>query len=541
MFDKTKNCDRYTKAELVNLKKKYDIKLPKPNMTKKEICDFYKTLDWSKLQKENCLDRCDVPLRHYQKKVVDYINKNNRLLVYHKMGTGKTLTAVVSSQCYLDANPDKNVVVITPASLIDNFKKGILQYKNIKHKNNYKFYSIQKATNLLKKGELDCQNSMVIIDEVHNYRSEITFTKRTKQLKGGVNIFYGYKCFLKADKLLLLTGTVLYNKPDDLNLYKLLLNYDENQCKDMDLGKIINFYSKKDLDCLKCKISFHDFQKNDADFPKRIDIYKNVAMSPSYEDMYHKIMFELFQSVEDRPILQSIFQNLNPKNQNNFENLARRAIQCIENSIVNEKINTVLRQIERMRIANLKLQNKDKYKVVIYSQFKTHGIYLIKNKIEIPHAVISGDTKVQDRQKIVESYNQGKINVLFITKAGEEGLDLKGTDAVIIMEPSWNENTREQIIARAIRYKSHENRPNNRKVVRILNLIHTTKNDRSSKTKQHINKVMNKTYDKLPPMKVLGDIQSIDLLMSKYQQIKQRLLDNTDKKLKLLTIEKNKC
>ena len=108
-----------------------------------------------------------------------------------------------------------------------------------------------------------------------------------------------------------------------------------------------------------------------------------------------------------------------------------------------------------MSVANQKLSNIDKHKIVIYSQFKEHGIYLIMQQTKIPFGVISGNTKVAYRQKIVNDYNAGKLSVLFITKAGGEGLDLKGTYAIILMEPTWNQNNSEQIIARAIRYKSH--------------------------------------------------------------------------------------
>lgn len=333
----------------------------------------------------------------------------------------------------------------------------------------------------------------------------------------------------------------MYNKPSDLNLYKVLLNYDENVCRNMNTTGIVKHYSEEDIDSLKCKISFHDFEKNDSDFPKRVDIYKDIAMSTSYEERYHQIMEEIMTSPEERPILQSIFKNLTQSNQNNFENLARRAIQSVDNSVENKKIDTLIKYIERMKDINAKLAPKDKFKVVVYSQFKTHGIYLVKDKVTIPSAIISGDTKVQDRQNIVNQYNQGKINVLFITKAGEEGLDLKGTDAVFLIEPSWNENTREQVIARAIRYKSHENRPADRKVVKVFNLIHTTKKDRSEETQNKIKSVMRQTHDKIPPMNVFEDVESIDLLMSNYQRLKQKVLDNYDRQLKELTIENNSC
>ena len=127
---------------------------------------------------ENAIRRSQRKLRSYQKNVVEYMKNHRRLLVFHKMGTGKTLTAVTVSQSYLDQYPRHKVIVISPATLIDNFRKEMFEtYRNIKHRGRYEFFSIQKATNLFKEGKINCENSMVIIDEVHNYRTLVKMSK----------------------------------------------------------------------------------------------------------------------------------------------------------------------------------------------------------------------------------------------------------------------------------------------------------------------------------------------------------------------------
>ena len=483
----------------------------------------------------NCVKRCHPKLRDYQMNVIRFMQSHDRLLVYHKMGTGKTLTAVATSQCYLDRNPTHKVIVITPASLSDNFRKGMMQYKYIKHQNRYRFYSIETATNLLKKDQLDCSNSMVILDEVHNYRAKITFKKG--HLKGGINIFYGYKCFLNADKLLLLTGTPIYNSPDDLNLYKVLLNYD-SRFENKDTKKIVEHYSKFPLNSLLCKISFHEYEKNDADFPRRVDMFKYIAMNPEYERRYHRILEEIF--LEDKSLLKFVFKNYKDTNENQFENLTRRATQNIDNNLdLNKKLHRVIKYVNKIKKLNENLPNSEKWKIVIYSQFKEHGIYLIRDMIDVPKATISGNTKVSDRQEIVNLYNSGKIQCLFITKAGGEGLDLKGTDAIIMMEPTWNEQNNEQVIARAIRYKSHEHRPEDRKKVNVIHLIHTTTNDRKEETQAYVKKFLERKFQKVP--RIPRITESCDYIMSIYQQIKQKVLNYHDVELKKLSIEQNEC
>lgn len=80
-------------------------------------------------------------------------------------------------------------------------------------------------------------------------------------------------------------------------------------------------------------------------------------------------------------------------------------------------------------------------------------------------AIISGDISIEDREKIVNAFNEksnmyGKdLALLLISKTGAEGLDLKCIRHVHICEPYWNYARISQIIARAVRYKSHEDLP----------------------------------------------------------------------------------
>ena len=45
--------------------------------------------------------------------------------------------------------------------------------------------------------------------------------------------------------------------------------------------------------------------------------------------------------------------------------------------------------------------------------------------------------------------------MLLLSDAGKEGLDLKETSQVHVLEPQWNDEKVEQVIGRAVRFKSH--------------------------------------------------------------------------------------
>ena len=113
----------------------------------------------------------------------------------------------------------------------------------------------------------------------------------------------------------------------------------------------------------------------------------------------------------------------------------------------------------RYIIDNVKKWVKNNEKIVIYSSFIEKGVKILQdelNKLKIKNDKIIGEVSKIRRQEIVNTYNNNKINVLLISKAGGEGLDLKGTRRIIIFEPAFNKNVIEQAKARGIRYKSHE-------------------------------------------------------------------------------------
>jgi len=84
------------------------------------------------------------------------------------------------------------------------------------------------------------------------------------------------------------------------------------------------------------------------------------------------------------------------------------------------------------------------------------------NEKKLKYAIFSGQQTPEERENIIklvnslENKNGNIISILLISKSGAEGLDLKNIRSVHIMEPYWNFSLIEQIIARAVRYKSHE-------------------------------------------------------------------------------------
>jgi len=137
-----------------------------------DICD-------NSTKEKKCIIASNLPLLDYQKRVCYAFETRRGLIAVHSVGSGKTLTAVTASQCFLEDNPKSLVYVITPSGLIENFKKELETYGISRIDKRYVFYSHKKFVLDYSNGVLPVdvfENNMVIIDEAHNFRTSIPTT-----------------------------------------------------------------------------------------------------------------------------------------------------------------------------------------------------------------------------------------------------------------------------------------------------------------------------------------------------------------------------
>lgn len=86
-------------------------------------------------------------------------------------------------------------------------------------------------------------------------------------------------------------------------------------------------------------------------------------------------------------------------------------------------------------------------------------------------AFLTGQLDTDDRSEMIDTFNSVEnknaeiIHLILGSPAMEEGIDTKRIRHVHIMEPPWHYSAIEQIIARAVRYKSHDDLPENERNV----------------------------------------------------------------------------
>jgi SNF2 family DNA or RNA helicase len=394
----------------------------------------------------SCIDRSKLSLRNHQKTVVNYFKDHQSLVVVHGVGTGKTLTAVTATQCYLDANPGKHVVIIAPASLISNFKKELVAYGAKQSSiSRYDMYSYSKFMRMEKGGPatwLNCKNHMLVVDEAHNIRSSTS--------KGYEAVM---RCAMNADKRMLLTATPYVNNFQDfIALINVAYGYEIVGPPSAGLQySLTKKYSKENLDTvaelLYDKVDVVD-SGGSSDFPKKIVKYFPVRMKPNYYKKYQTVI-----SGEAKKIF------ANPKA---FYNGHRRAVNSIGSAeYYSSKIKAMVPIIK-------------KGKTLIFTNWIEFGVEPIKKtltKNNISFREFSGRVGKDEKNEIVRDFNDDKFEALIITKSGAEGLDLKGVRSVIILEPVWTDAMLQQIIGRAVRYESHAHLKKDDRVVHVYKMV----------------------------------------------------------------------
>uniref|UniRef100_A0A6C0F7I3 Helicase n=1 Tax=viral metagenome TaxID=1070528 RepID=A0A6C0F7I3_9ZZZZ len=423
-----------------------------------------------------------INLKEHQTKSRNVIREKDSkgLLVFHGLGSGKTLTSIAMAH-----NSDKEVIVIVPASLKDNYKKEIAKFGANKKKFTIMSFEMSAKT------KLQLKNKVLVVDEAHRLRN--TNRKDTK------NIIDASK---KAEKIILLTGTPFVNRPNDIaSLINIIArenvfptNKDKFEQEYIEVTtKVVNvpykvfgltiYQNQQTIQVADIKnrkeyikklgnyVSFYE-NKNSSNYPSKTVYYKPVVMSAEQEKIHRAIEAEQLTN-EDRKMLKvnykpggyvniNINENENKPKEKSKLNAYLSATRQISNVVKGKPSPKVFQMLEKVKNANKP--------VVVYSNYISKGVKMFQtllDKDNITSRLFTGSTSAKDKKKIVEDYNNRKFDVLCLSRSGSEGLDLKRTREVHIMEPFWNNSQLDQVIGRAVRYKSHENMPNNEKNVDI--------------------------------------------------------------------------
>lgn len=411
----------------------------------------------------------------HQSRVVEKLKTQPGLLVAHQMGRGKTLSSISA----IDALK-KPATVITPASLKGNFSKEVQ-----KHTDTPLDIHQDSLENLARKGTSKI-NPTLVVDEAHRARN------KGKTLSALKNIAS------KAEKRVLLTGTPMVNRPSDISPLINIVSgetllpedrgdfekkyvYDKqvspglwNKLKGIKPG-IIPVLNKHEKDNLKQIFQkWVDYEEGSKEgFPGVEEQEIKVPMTARQTALYDTML-------GDAPawVAAKVKSGLPPdKAESKSLNEYANAVRQISNTTAPFTTGEVDSPKIQAAFAELqKVLQDPQAKGVIYSNYLKAGLEPYKKLLDenkIPYGEFSGSIKPKDREQIVKDYNEGKLRALLLSSAGGTGLDLKNTAVIQLLESNWNDPVLEQAKARAIRYQSHAELPEEKRKVLVQRFLAT--------------------------------------------------------------------
>ena len=454
------------------------------------------------------------------------------ILIYHKIGAGKTCTAINIAE---KMKKKMKIMVVLPAALIGNFRDELrsecpgneyitisnrnklkklnpndLEYKKILKKSNkkidkyYEILSYHKFIALCKNCKIKLKNYLLIIDEIQNMISEsgTFYSNLKKQIESTDDSL----------RIVLLSATPMFDKPVEIALTLNLLkiknklpvgnNFNRKFLK-VKKNKEGVYYSSKNLDLFKDMIkglvSYYRGAPPQA-FPEEEFKLVRCQMQPFQWSSY------LTSLSSEESYLRGSFRNVDIlKLPSNFF-LGPRMISNVAfpNKSIGIKgfksFNKKTLQVQNIKDYSVKFYkiykklSKSEGPVFIYSNFRdiggirslarfleSRGYKDYKTYGEGPKrfAVWSGDEKHYIKENIKFTFNKKEnsngdlIKIMLGSPSIKEGVSLLRVSQVHILEPYWNLSRMLQIQGRAIRYCSHKDLPKRRQKVEVFLYIAT--------------------------------------------------------------------
>ncbi len=443
----------------------------------------------------------------HQLRVKEFFNhyfQDRGLLLYHGLGSGKTITSIISGFNPKNNKSSQKIVVLTPASLKDNYKAEIEKLKYPINKFSILSYNTSKIIRELK----NVDNKIVIVDEAHNLFSMIASNSKIGE--------YIYDLFINANntRFLFLSGTPIINTPYELallfNVLRPNLFFNTNYFKKEqfeDIYVLHEYNHKVFAEKIKGLTSYFAGITANNIFPKMESKNIILNMSKTQEKYYN-----IYKNKENARL---------EKQQEMYKVYTRQVCDFAQIEHVDKIKDVDLKfKLNEYSPKYAKMLNIIKYSdgpILIYSNFKEVGVDLISRLLElngITYIKWTGDETDKQRQinllefNNISNKNGKKIKCLLITSAGAEGISLKNVKQVHIIEPHWNANRQQQVIGRAMRICSHIDLPINKRLVKVYKyyivskrfkttdvLIHEIANRKNIVIKKFLKLVINSSFD----------------------------------------------
>jgi len=391
------------------------------------------------------------------------------------MGLGKTLQAITLSILKKELFGFKKVLIITLASLKDQWKREIINFtdeiprvvegtaqkRRSIYNNDSNYFKITNYEAVLRDVTIiaKMKPDLIILDEAQRIKNFNTKTAdAVKQLP--------------RDHAIILTGTPLENKLEDV--YSIIQFLDPYL-----LSPLWDFAGRHFMISRKAKGNIIGYQKLDElreklssivirrkkdevlkDLPETVTNNYYIELSNQQDKIHSGYMSALI------PILTKKF--LTPIDLQRIQMfLLKMRMVCNSTYLIDKKTN-ISPKLDEFKLIISELVKENNRKVVVFSEWTTMTFLVAKHlsDAEIPFVELSGKVPVKKRQKLIDEFtNNPECKIFLSTDAGGTGLNLQAADCVINFELPWNPAKLNQRTGRVNRIGQTS------KCINVINLI----------------------------------------------------------------------
>jgi len=542
---------------------------------------------------------------HFQYFVAKYISNKtpyNSLLLYYSVGTGKTCAAILIAESILIGNKfynEPNIYVILPKPLKNNFIKTIYDvnkninnctgnlYKLLSYKipsdkvinQRYKIMTYYEFIKFSKTHKIE--NKTIIVDEAHNLRNPDEIDDENVDINFKKDLYNSFLDSIKKgknNKLILMTGTPMYNQPDEIiDILNLLLLNDN---KDIIKSKEINYEKIGEV-----SQKYISYINNSNPFIYGLRLKSKDAINEDWINSKEgiikvelsKLQHEYFNNKDDKTNYKgfadfgpsNIVYNNKKENNNiyslfNKENNKYNYIDIKKPTLYPDNNNLGYYAPKILKICEY--VKKSNGIIIIYSRLVPYGILPLAlalehmgynrytgddnknnnllsydniNKNNFNYTILTSENNyinnIGSFEKKInlinskENIDGNKIKVILITKKASEGLSFLNVREIHILDPWYHYNRFEQIIGRGIRRCSHINLPLNKRNI-IIYIYCGYFNNNNNSVDLHALKIANKKLLEMNKIENIIKINAIDCLLNKNLNFySKKLFKNLDK------------
>ncbi|MGX2972019.1 DEAD/DEAH box helicase [Helicobacter sp. T3_23-1059] len=393
---------------------------------------------------ENIKNSIKVELKTYQIEGVLWLcnlYKNNAWggLLADDMGLGKTLQTI----CFFVANHIDNILIISPASLVQNWKNEILKFTHIDEND------ISTSLQLSKIQIISYESARINFLKLPKY--QLIILDESQKIKNNKTQIFNAINQINRDFTIIISGTPIENSLLDLWNMMSAVNANFKWLYERNIAPFMQDSQNAIHLSIKLLAPFIKRRKKDEvlNLPHRHDEMVLVDFSDSEKEAYNDIYKIFCAALKSKLSARAnfvILQGLLRLRQ--FCSIHHTIPTTLYNcqNLHDSKLNALL------RLVNDILDRQEK--VIIFSQF-TKSLEILKSMLDKTNFLyLDGSVSKNNRVRLVEQFQaqNSPFNVFLVSlKAGGVGLNLTNAQNAIMLEPWFNPAIEEQAFSRIYR------------------------------------------------------------------------------------------